>query len=560
MRVAADAAAQHPWQRHMGPYRHQRSSQRKHQACRYPPPPLCRPFIPSTHMLIGKPDYELVGYLRKLSSPYRVHYCVNHDPIQTARRRHHHLHRDEPVGHRAQGHQPRPGLSRFRSRPGAVRVGIQGHGRRPQSIPLHARRRALRSHRRQGARAVRPRLRSRDRDHRHQRRHRGADGHRAGRRRQRRRGRRHRALLRLVPARDPPGRWHRRVRARAHGRRSLLPHRLAARARRHAQDAPADAELPAQPHRRRARRQRPDALEAIVRDTGVLLLSDEVYEHIVFDGKPHASVARRPLLAEHAFVISSFGKTYHTTGWKIGYCCAPRQLSAELRKVHQFMVFTVPSPMQYALAEFMRDPSPTWPCRPSTRQARPPVARSRKRVSAPCPAPARSSCWPTTAISPSRPKPTSRATSTVNHGVTVIPCRPSTANPTRRNPITASCASASPEATRRWTPRWSGLLRCSPRRQLRRQMARSFHFHQYEQILAINVCKQSQREFARGRRKAPGPRTSSAPAAPRLPVRDSLGVRSCRPDGNLRARRRRMSCGTTTTAPAATHKLMATGL
>ncbi|MFY3007119.1 aminotransferase class I/II-fold pyridoxal phosphate-dependent enzyme, partial [Achromobacter xylosoxidans] len=81
-------------------------------------------------------------------------------------------------------------------------------------------------------------------------------------------------------------------------------------------------------------------------------------EHIVFDGKPHASIARRPLLAEHAFVISSFGKTYHTTGWKIGYCCAPRQLSAELRKVHQFMVFTVPSPMQFALAEFMRDPKP----------------------------------------------------------------------------------------------------------------------------------------------------------------------------------------------------------
>lgn len=101
-----------------------------------------------------------------------------------------------------------------------------------------------------------------------------------------------------------------------------------------------------------------DALESIVRDTGVLLLSDEVYEHIVFDGKPHASLARRPLLAEHAFVISSFGKTYHTTGWKVGYCCAPRQLSAELRKVHQFMVFTVSSPMQVALADYMRDPAP----------------------------------------------------------------------------------------------------------------------------------------------------------------------------------------------------------
>lgn len=101
-----------------------------------------------------------------------------------------------------------------------------------------------------------------------------------------------------------------------------------------------------------------DALESIVRDTGVLLVSDEVYEHIVFDGKPHASLATRPLLAEHAFVISSFGKTYHTTGWKIGYCCAPRQLSAELRKVHQFMVFTVSTPMQFALAEYMRDPEP----------------------------------------------------------------------------------------------------------------------------------------------------------------------------------------------------------
>ena len=76
-----------------------------------------------------------------------------------------------------------------------------------------------------------------------------------------------------------------------------------------------------------------DALESIVRETGVLLLSDEVYEHIVFDGKPHASLSRRPLLAEHAFVISSFGKTYHTTGWKVGYCCAPRQLNAELRGV-----------------------------------------------------------------------------------------------------------------------------------------------------------------------------------------------------------------------------------
>jgi len=101
-----------------------------------------------------------------------------------------------------------------------------------------------------------------------------------------------------------------------------------------------------------------DALESIVKDTGVLLVSDEVYEHIVFDQKPHLSISTRPLLAAHAFVISSFGKTYHTTGWKIGYCCAPAHLSAELRKVHQFLVFTVSTPMQYALAEFMSDAKP----------------------------------------------------------------------------------------------------------------------------------------------------------------------------------------------------------
>lgn len=101
-----------------------------------------------------------------------------------------------------------------------------------------------------------------------------------------------------------------------------------------------------------------DALESIVRDTGIMLLADEVYEHIVFDGNSHQSVARRELLAANAVVISSFGKTYHTTGWKIGYCCAPQALTAEIRKVHQFMVFTVPSPMQHALAHYMQDPQP----------------------------------------------------------------------------------------------------------------------------------------------------------------------------------------------------------
>lgn len=101
-----------------------------------------------------------------------------------------------------------------------------------------------------------------------------------------------------------------------------------------------------------------DALECIVQETGVLLLSDEPYEHIVFDGQPHRSLATRPLLADHAFVISSFGKTFHATGWKVGYCCAPQALTAELRKIHQFMVFTVTSPMQFALADYLQNPRP----------------------------------------------------------------------------------------------------------------------------------------------------------------------------------------------------------
>ena len=101
-----------------------------------------------------------------------------------------------------------------------------------------------------------------------------------------------------------------------------------------------------------------DALEAIVRDTDIVILSDEVYEHIIFDGREHQSMARRPALAERSFVVSSFGKTFHATGWKIGYCCAPASLAAEFRKVHQFNVFTVNTPVQHALAAYMADPAP----------------------------------------------------------------------------------------------------------------------------------------------------------------------------------------------------------
>lgn len=96
-----------------------------------------------------------------------------------------------------------------------------------------------------------------------------------------------------------------------------------------------------------------DTLEQITAGTDIVLIGDEVYEHIVFDGRQHLSLATRDALAARSVVISSFGKTYHTTGWKIGYCCAPKPLTTEIRKVHQFMVFTVSSPMQHALAAFM---------------------------------------------------------------------------------------------------------------------------------------------------------------------------------------------------------------
>ena len=101
-----------------------------------------------------------------------------------------------------------------------------------------------------------------------------------------------------------------------------------------------------------------DALADIVAGTDILILSDEVYEHMVYDGQPHASVSRHPVLAERAFVVSSFGKTYHVTGWKVGYVAAPAPLMAEFRKVHQYNVFSVNTPMQAGLADFMRDPAP----------------------------------------------------------------------------------------------------------------------------------------------------------------------------------------------------------
>ena len=100
-----------------------------------------------------------------------------------------------------------------------------------------------------------------------------------------------------------------------------------------------------------------DAIEAIILRHNILLISDEVYEHIVFDEKPFLSLSTRPSIASRTFVISSFGKTYHTTGWKVGYCVAPAAMMSEFRRIHQFVVFTVSSPMQYAFAEYMQDPT-----------------------------------------------------------------------------------------------------------------------------------------------------------------------------------------------------------
>ena len=99
-------------------------------------------------------------------------------------------------------------------------------------------------------------------------------------------------------------------------------------------------------------------LQEILAPTNVLLISDEVYEHMVFDGQQHQSAARYAGLAARAFIVSSFGKTHHVTGWKVGYVAAPASLTAEFRKVHQFNVFTVNTPVQYGLAAYMADPKP----------------------------------------------------------------------------------------------------------------------------------------------------------------------------------------------------------
>lgn len=96
-------------------------------------------------------------------------------------------------------------------------------------------------------------------------------------------------------------------------------------------------------------------LEKMVQGNDIIIVSDEVYEHVIFDGYEHQSIARFPELAARSFIISSFGKTYHTTGWKLGYVLAPENLMAEFRKVHQYNVFSVNTPIQYAYAELLKE-------------------------------------------------------------------------------------------------------------------------------------------------------------------------------------------------------------
>ena len=98
-----------------------------------------------------------------------------------------------------------------------------------------------------------------------------------------------------------------------------------------------------------------EKLANLVRNSNILILSDEVYEHITFDGKPHLSIASVPELAERSFIVFSFGKTFHVTGWKIGYVMAPENMMREFRKIHQFEVFCVNSPIQYAFAEYLQN-------------------------------------------------------------------------------------------------------------------------------------------------------------------------------------------------------------
>ena len=155
----------------------------------------------------------------------------------------------------------------------------------------------------------------------------------------------------------------------------------------------------------------------------MLLLSDEVYEHIVFDGVAHQSLMRSAALAERTVVISSFGKTFHTTGWKVGYVCAPAAITAEIRKVHQFMVFAVNTPAQHAFAAYLADPAPYLDL-PAFYQAKRDLLRRRDcatRRSACCHAAGTYFVLADYSALSSAPEPEFAQTMIVKYGVAVIP-------------------------------------------------------------------------------------------------------------------------------------------
>ncbi|HUI60245.1 MAG TPA: methionine aminotransferase [Steroidobacteraceae bacterium] len=112
------------------------------------------------------------------------------------------------------------------------------------------------------------------------------------------------------------------------------------------------------------------ALADVIRGRDIFVMSDEVYEHVTFDGRAHASVLQQPELAQRAFVVFSFGKTLHATGMRIGYCVAPAELTRELRKVHQFNTFSIASPLQYAIAQYLTEKPDVWRALPAFFQAK----------------------------------------------------------------------------------------------------------------------------------------------------------------------------------------------
>ncbi len=152
------------------------------------------------------------------------------------------------------------------------------------------------------------------------------------------------------------------------------------------------------------------AITDILRGTDIFLVSDEVYEHLVFDREQHTSVIRYPELRDRAIVVYSFGKVFHATGWKMGYVLAPKALMAEFRKVHQFNVFSVNTPMQYALAEYLKDPCITRCFRASIKpSATASSSGCALRLSSPCLVRAATSSWRITARSATSPTWSSRS-------------------------------------------------------------------------------------------------------------------------------------------------------